>query len=63
MRTMPEQARDDEEEPMKKFIYMFVPMDQLYPQVDAMKFTKMGEQGWELVGFENGAAWFKKKVE
>lgn len=38
-------------------------MDTMYPQADAMQFTRMGEQGWELVGFENGAGWFKKEVE
>lgn len=47
---------------MKKFIYQFIPMNSLYPEADALVFTRMGEQGWELIGFENGAAWFKKEV-
>lgn len=47
---------------MKTFIYDYIPMNVRYPESDSMKFTRLGERGWELVGFENGCAWFKKEV-
>lgn len=48
---------------MKKWMYQFIPMETLYPEADMVKFNRMGEEGWELVSFENGAAWFKKENE
>jgi hypothetical protein len=48
---------------MKKFIYISIGMNPYHPRADEIQFTRLGEEGWELVGFENGAAWFKKEVE
>lgn len=46
-----------------KFVYKFVPTDVRNPVEDVNAFNKLGGNGWELVGFYNGAAWFKKEAK
>lgn len=47
---------------MKTFTYKFVPTDVRKPEADINDFNRLGNNGWELVGFYEGAAWFKKEV-
>jgi len=51
-----------------KWEYALRASDALRKNYDNVKFRptrileEMGEQGWELVGFEAGLAWFKRRM-
>lgn len=47
---------------MKKFEYTYQALETTRPHEFCNRLNVMGQEGWELTGFEYGYAWFKREI-